>query len=219
VKIEEYMRQHMKDASMDPEPVPPSDNEIAAAFTAQKRLSSLQARVREIMDDYQASPEQILPRIIADLYGHNSPELKKVMEIIKNAKAPEGREIATAAIKVQQSQLTKLAIKLQEHLNGIASAIEKLDNEKENIANMGDRTSHQGIAAVIAFRDTMTPETLVQSARNLYAWYGTDPAAMGLLAGILHTATPERTALDLCQQDELIKLLEQIRKAAGMPVN
>ena len=195
--------------------------EVLAAQLDADRLLSLKAEAQAAIDDGMA-PAAMLEQMTGALFGTDSPQAAAVAAIIDADRHPGGHEMAIAAIRTQKKLLRQQLKQLEGQARAITGELEKLDAEERQIT--GDKA--QAAALDRALLDVLTiakdgPQAdTLQQMTELYNRHHGNPAAMGLLYGVIIDLTRKQygeTALDLIQQREFIELKDRIGAAIEAP--
>lgn len=187
--------------------------DVLAAKLDAERLYSLMAEAQAAIDDGMA-PAAMLERITGALFGADSPQAAAVAEAIDADRHPGGHELAIADLRQQRHLLRQQAKQLEQQAKAITGELEKLDAaERELMADKGQAAAlDRAMLDVLTF--TKAPQgDLLQQMAALYDRHHGNPAAMGLLYGVITDLARRQyseTTLDLMQQQTFKELKDRI---------
>ena len=214
MNLEQYAAQQAQapqGAQNAPQTQEPLD--VLAAKLDAERLYSLMAEAQAAIDDGMA-PAAMLERITGALFGADSPQAAAVAEAIDADRHPGGHEMALATISAQRKLLRQLLKQLEAQTKAITGELEKLDAaERELMADKGQAAAlDRAMLDVLTF--TKAPQgDLLQQMAALYDRHHGNPAAMGLLYGVITDLARRQyseTTLDLMQQQTFKELKDRI---------
>ena len=214
MNLEQYAAQQAQapqGAQSAPQTQEPLD--VLAAKLDAERLYSLMAEAQAAIDDGMA-PAAMLERITGALFGADSPQAAAVAEAIDADRHPGGHELAIADLRQQRHLLRQQAKQLEQQAKAITGELEKLDAaERELMADKGQAAAlDRAMLDVLTF--TKAPQgDLLQQMAALYDRHHGNPAAMGLLYGVITDLARRQyseTTLDLMQQQTFKELKDRI---------
>ena len=190
--------------------------DVLAAQLDAERLYSLMAEAQEAIDT-EASPAAMLERITGALFGADSPQAAAVAQAIDADRHPGGHELAIADLRQQRALLRQQAKQLEAQAKAITGELEKLDAaERELTQDKGQAAAlDRALLDVLTF--TKAPQgDLLQQMAELYNRHHGNPAAMGLLYGVMCDLTRYSAgAFDLIQQQTFKELKDRVAGAVG----
>ena len=214
MNLEQYAAQQAQapqGAQNAPQTQEPLD--VLAAKLDAERLYSLMAEAQAAIDDGMA-PAAMLERITGALFGADSPQAAAVAEAIDADRHPGGHELAIADLRQQRHLLRQQAKHLEQQAKDRTGELEKLDAaERELMADKGQAAAlDRAMLDVLTF--TKAPQgDLLQQMAALYDRHHGNPAAMGLLYGVITDLARRQyseTTLDLMQQQTFKELKDRI---------
>ena len=214
MNLEQYAAQQAQapqGAQNAPQTQEPLD--VLAAKLDAERLYSLMAEAQAAIDDGMA-PAAMLERITGALFGADSPQAAAVAQAIDADRHPGGHELAIADLRQQRHLLRQQAKQLEQQAKAITGELEKLDAaERELMADKGQAAAlDRAMLDVLTF--TKAPQgDLLQQMAALYDRHHGNPAAMGLLYGVITDLARRQyseTTLDLMQQQTFKELKDRI---------
>lgn len=217
MNLEQYAAQHAQapqGAQNAPQTQEPLD--VLAARLDADRLYSLQATAQAAIDDGM-EPAAMLELITGGLFGTDSPQAAAVAQAIDADRHPGGHEMAIAAIRTQKKLLRAQLKQLEAQAKDLTGELEKLDAEERRITGEKAQAAalDRALIDVLAFAKSPQGDLLAQMT-ELYNRHHGNPAAMGLLYGVINDLARKQyseTALDLIQQREFIELKDHIAAA------
>lgn len=191
--------------------------EVLAAQLDADRLLSLRAEAQAAIDDGMA-PAAMLEQMTGALFGTDSPQAAAVAAIIDADRHPGGHEMAIAAIRTQKKLLRQQLKQLDQQAKAITGELEKLDAaERELMADKGQAAAlDRALLDVLALAKGTAEGDPLQQMTELYNRHHGNPAAMGLLYGVMADLTGKQydaKAFDLVQQQAFKDLKRRVAEA------
>lgn len=218
MNLEEYAAQQAQapqGAQNAPQTQEPLD--VLAARLDADRLYSLMAQAQEAIDG-GASPAALLETMTGALWGTSSPQAAAVAAAIDADRHPGGHEMAIAAIQQQRKLLRQQLKQLEGQAKAITGELEKLDAaERELMADKGQAAAlDRALLDVLALAKGTAEGDPLQQMTELYNRHHGNPAAMGLLYGVMADLTGKQydaKAFDLIQQQEFEGIKRRVAEA------
>lgn len=218
MNLEQYAAQQTQapqGAQNAPQTQEPLD--VLAARLDADRLYSLMAQAQEAIDG-GASPAALLETMTGALWGTSSPQAAAVAAAIDADRHPGGHEMAIAAIRQQRKLLRQQLKQLDQQAKAITGELEKLDAaERELMADKGQAAAlDRALLDVLALAKGTAEGDPLQQMAALYDRHHGNPAAMGLLYGVMADLTGKQydaKAFDLVQQQAFKDLKRRVADA------
>ena len=218
--LEEYAAQQAQapqGAQNAPQTQEPLD--VLAAKLDAERLYSLMAEAQEVIDG-GAKPAAMLELITGALFGEDSKQAAAVAEAIDADRHPGGHEMALATIRAQRKLLRQQLKQLEAQAKAITGELEKLDADERALTGSKAEAAalDRALLDVLTFRKQLdSPQAdLLQQMTELYNRHHGNPAAMGLLYGVMADLTGKQydaKAFDLVQQQAFKDLKRRVAEA------
>lgn len=218
MNLEQYAAQQTQapqGAQDTPQTQEPLD--VLAARLDADRLYSLMAQAQEAIDG-GASPAAMLEQMTGALWGTSSPQAAAVAAAIDADRHPGGHEMALAAIQQQRKLLRQQLKQLEAQAKAITGELEKLDAaERELMTDKGQAAAlDRALLDVLALAKGTAEGDPLQQMTELYNRHHGNPAAMGLLYGVMADLTGRQydaKAFDLIQQQAFKDLKKRVAEA------
>lgn len=218
MNLEQYAAQQTQapqgaqDAPQTQEPL-----DVLAARLDADRLYSLMAQAQEAIDG-GASPAAMLEQMTGALWGTSSPQAAAVAAAIDADRHPGGHEMALAAIQQQRKLLRQQLKQLEAQAKAITGELEKLAAaERELMADKAQAAAlDRALLDVLALAKGTAEGDPLQQMTELYNRHHGNPAAMGLLYGVMADLTGRQydaKAFDLIQQQAFKDLKKRVAEA------
>lgn len=215
MNLEQYAAQQAQapqGAQSAPQTQEPLD--VLAAKLDAEKLYSLMAEAQAAIDDGMA-PAAMLERMTGALFGADSPQAAAVAQAIDADRHPGGHELAIADLRQQRHLLRQQAKQLEAQAKAITGELEKLDAAERELTQDKAKAAALDRALLDVLTFTKAPQgDLLQQMAALYDRHHGNPAAMGLLYGVMCDLTRYSAgAFDLIQQQTFKELKDRVARA------
>ena len=181
------------------------------------RLTQILALTRKGLEN-KANPSAILAQLAGPMFGPDSPEAKKIAEIVSADRLPGGLDMALAMVEQRRRLLKRQKKRLEDQLQDVNRWLGDLYlAESDLIGDYYQTADHnRDMREIMTFYLALdqTEGCSLEHLGGLLARYKRNPAAMGLLYGIIVDLIQKKfDTLNLTQQQDLLTMKDRAMEA------